>query len=478
MAVVVHTFTNTKWQLLAEPTERITVVNPSGISVYMCHTELNAPPTAGDFNIMEVGGFIGTYDGPANTYIWGKADRVNAFIRIRPYGTVDPEQDIQHLGQAINEVRAIVTGHMNDVANPHTVTKAQVGLGKLPNAKSDSVTETSSNILATSKAVSTVNDSILAHTSNKSNPHGVTKAQIGLGKVQNYAMTTETGAINTSDWASYMSPAATAVAIAQLAEVAYTVSPQTVVEGQVANRPTGWNFSECSPPTKLVELISGKQVRVNSGLKVAFACDQKARLSNLLQTAITFNLPPEQATIYYIYVNLLRNGNINSAGATYIPPQTGEKKEGSLSDYFSTATCTMYDETNNPIQRVYIAKAFMTGQTVSSIVSVPFGGVHVLPVPSTLGQNQRYLVSNPYIEPVNVATEVYYNSTWGDPGWNDQIGVKGNIYPSEPMDKLVVQTGLMGVLTAGQESGSAFGSAFTTVTSPIRVRLTVSKRYT
>ncbi len=42
--------------------------------------------------------------------------------------------------------------------NPHSVTKAQVGLGNLPDAKSDAITLDDSNTLATSKAVKTLND--------------------------------------------------------------------------------------------------------------------------------------------------------------------------------------------------------------------------------------------------------------------------------------------------------------------------------
>jgi len=63
--------------------------------------------------------------------------------------------------------------HAENTSNPHSVTKAQVGLGNLPNAKSDSITLDSSDTLATSKAVKAENDALAAHVNNKNNPHAV-----------------------------------------------------------------------------------------------------------------------------------------------------------------------------------------------------------------------------------------------------------------------------------------------------------------
>lgn len=67
-----------------------------------------------------------------------------------------------------------LTSHSGNKANPHEVTKAQVGLGNVDNT-SDAA-----------KPVSTAQQAAIdAHANNKSNPHEVTKAQIGLGNVDN-----------------------------------------------------------------------------------------------------------------------------------------------------------------------------------------------------------------------------------------------------------------------------------------------------
>ena len=91
--------------------------------------------------------------------------------------------------------------------NPHSVTKSQVGLSNIPNSISDSVTNDSSSILATSKAVrKTYDRASLAlntannHGSDTENPHSVTKQQIGLGNVQNW---TATSSVNDSSSSKY-----------------------------------------------------------------------------------------------------------------------------------------------------------------------------------------------------------------------------------------------------------------------------------
>lgn len=64
---------------------------------------------------------------------------------------------------AFNAALVDVPGHIENKSNPHAVTKTQVGLGNVDNVKQAPYT----------------------HVSDKANPHGVTKAQVGLGNVDN-----------------------------------------------------------------------------------------------------------------------------------------------------------------------------------------------------------------------------------------------------------------------------------------------------
>ena len=72
------------------------------------------------------------------------------------------------------EITPNITSHMDNSENPHGVTKSQVGLGNVDNAKQASKTEFDS------------------HTGNKANPHGVTKSQVGLGNVDNAKQASKT----------------------------------------------------------------------------------------------------------------------------------------------------------------------------------------------------------------------------------------------------------------------------------------------
>lgn len=76
-----------------------------------------------------------------------------------------------------------VEAHTSNKSNPHAVTKAQVGLSNVDNT-SDANKPIST---ATQAALNDKADQadLTAHTSNKNNPHSVTKAQIGLSNVDN-----------------------------------------------------------------------------------------------------------------------------------------------------------------------------------------------------------------------------------------------------------------------------------------------------
>ena len=85
----------------------------------------------------------------------------------------------------VSAVNTSLNNHTGNKSNPHSVTKAQVGLGNVTNVATESTITSGSTKNITSGAVYT-------HTSNKSNPHGVTKSQVGLGNVLNVASYSKT----------------------------------------------------------------------------------------------------------------------------------------------------------------------------------------------------------------------------------------------------------------------------------------------
>ena len=90
----------------------------------------------------------------------------------------------EKLSVAFGKIAKAVSDLINHLANknnPHGVTKAHIGLGNVDNT-SDADKPVST---ATQTAIDGVSDSVTTHTSDKNNPHGVTKTQLGLGNVNN-----------------------------------------------------------------------------------------------------------------------------------------------------------------------------------------------------------------------------------------------------------------------------------------------------
>ena len=104
-----------------------------------------------------------------------------------------------------------VSTHIGNKTNPHTVTKTQVGLSNVNNYSDASASEViagTANRYVTASALKVAiasmksgdsdklngqsasyfasTSTLTSHTGNKSNPHGVTKAQVGLSLVSNY----------------------------------------------------------------------------------------------------------------------------------------------------------------------------------------------------------------------------------------------------------------------------------------------------
>jgi len=84
----------------------------------------------------------------------------------------------------------LIAAHLADLDNPHQVTKADVGLGSVDNtadlAKPVSTAQQAAINVAAAAAVAAQSD-IDAHQANTSNPHAVDKVDVGLGNVANLA---------------------------------------------------------------------------------------------------------------------------------------------------------------------------------------------------------------------------------------------------------------------------------------------------
>lgn len=181
-----------------------------------------------------------------------------------------------------------LNSHLADKSNPHSVTKAQVGLGSVENYGVSTQAEAEAGTISTKymtplrtaqaitkQAVVPLNE----HIANKSNPHAVTKAQVGLGSVLNYGVATRSDAeVGTSN-SLYMTPLRTAEAIdyqagaPMRAHIARVDNPHNVTKAQVglgsvqnygiatkAEAETGTSNAKYMTPLRVSEAIT-KQVR-------------------------------------------------------------------------------------------------------------------------------------------------------------------------------------------------------------------------
>lgn len=78
-----------------------------------------------------------------------------------------------------NDINDDLIAHKNNTSNPHTVTKSQVGLGNADNTSDINKPVSTAQATAISNAKTEVQNNLNAHTSNTTNPHKVTASQVG-----------------------------------------------------------------------------------------------------------------------------------------------------------------------------------------------------------------------------------------------------------------------------------------------------------
>ena len=110
-------------------------------------------------------------------------DRTNAINSLRTELKTYVDGLIADKGSDITALETKVNNHIANKSNPHTVTKAQVGLGNVNNTSDADkpVSTAQAAAIADAKAAGTAaQTSINNHAGRKDNPHTVTRAQLGL----------------------------------------------------------------------------------------------------------------------------------------------------------------------------------------------------------------------------------------------------------------------------------------------------------
>lgn len=114
-----------------------------------------------------------------------------------------------------------LSAHVANRTNPHDVTKAQVGLANVSDFPVASVQQAQDGIVNTAymtpalvKAAidNSSTSGVAAHANRTDNPHATTKSQVGLGNVDNFATASNTVAIAGTSTNTFMTPASTKAA--------------------------------------------------------------------------------------------------------------------------------------------------------------------------------------------------------------------------------------------------------------------------
>ena len=110
-------------------------------------------------------------------------DRTNAINALRTELKTYIDGLIADTGSDVTALETKVSNHIANKSNPHTVTKTQVGLGNVNNTSDADkpVSTAQAAAIADAKAAGTAaQTSINSHAGRKDNPHTVTRAQLGL----------------------------------------------------------------------------------------------------------------------------------------------------------------------------------------------------------------------------------------------------------------------------------------------------------
>lgn len=189
---------------------------------------------------------------------------------------------IEDVSQTIldtRDVRPIVRRHLADEDNPHNVTKAQVGLGDVenfaPSTRSQALDGVHDESYMTPRRVRqsiekygyTYTDK---HEGRKDNPHSVTKRQVGLGDVENFGLSTRGQAESADGNDSYMTPERVGEAIQARVRFAFDKHADDHDNPhQVTKDQVGLGYVMNHPPASRSEAETGtREDRVMSPLRV------------------------------------------------------------------------------------------------------------------------------------------------------------------------------------------------------------------
>jgi hypothetical protein len=277
-------------------------------------------------------------------------------------GAKDIVFEIQHVADAIaskvpGQLGAELTSHLNDYANPHRTTKTQVGLGNVPNYSAATSAEavagiasdrfmtpaTTASVIAASEAKG--NGSLLIHTQDLINPHATTKAQVGLGNVDNYATATVAEALAGTATDRFMTPAAVTA----------------IVQKSVNNADGGLNAHLAD--TNNPHLVSKDQVGLSDVMNYPVATSAEALDGSSSDRYMT---PVLVAKVVHV-LELATNSNLADHLNNENNPHAVTKAQAGLSNVANYATATNAEAIAGTATNLFVTPATMNAAISSNV---------------------------------------------------------------------------------------------------------------
>lgn len=198
----------------------------------------------------------------------------------RLVGSDDLEEAIQGIAAAVEAAAAGSSqSHIDNRSNPHQVTAAQVGLGLVINLPLATLTEAlnvnfASGYTTPRTVYHAINNFALtplnAHIANKGNPHEVSKAQVGLALTPNLALATAAQAIDPLNNAALMSPYTTALMIQATMPTGRLDSLELALQTFIARRDNPHQVTAAQVGTLTTSQIQDLSTASGSGDAVRF----------------------------------------------------------------------------------------------------------------------------------------------------------------------------------------------------------------
>ena len=282
--------------------------------------------------------------------------------------------------------------HTENTENPHNVTKYHVGLSDVPNVTTNNQTPTYTEASANAKLssgeklsvamgkIAKAVSSLISHLSNTSNPHSVTKSQVGLGNVPNVA---------TNDQTPTYTVASSNTALASGEKL-------SVAMGKIAKA-----------VSSLISHLSNKNNPHGVTAEQLSAVKTSDIVDNL--TSAATNLPPSARTVKVLNEKI--SGLTESLGGV----RFGTDGDGNVGYYGA-------DDSLIPFKSgkyTYIVKTYV-GNTTPILVD-NLNLLHVDKINISLFQNNGYVekletctfkINDQIVTPVT--TTFFYNGQWGN----------------------------------------------------------------